>query len=131
MVTDPVADFITRLRNAGAVRKETVSLPYSKLKHAIADKLLERGYVRAVEKHGRKAKKTLEVGLAVKKDGSPRITGAARVSRPGCRSYMKASDIVPVRFGKGSLFLSTPKGILTGDEARKEKVGGEALFKIW
>ena len=131
MVTDPIADFLTRLRNAGAVKKEAVSLPYSRLKHAIADKLLARGYVRAVEKHGRKAKKTLEVTLAVKKDGSPRITGAARVSRPGRRSYLKASEIMPVRFGKGAILLSTPKGIMTGAEARKEKVGGEALFKIW
>ncbi len=131
MVADPIADFITRLRNAGAVRTESVSVPYSKLKHAIADKLLAHGYVRGVEKHGRKAKKTLEVTLAFKKDGSHRIEGAARVSRLGCRSYLKSAEIMPVKFGKGSLILSTPKGIMTGDEARKEKVGGEALFKIW
>lgn len=131
MVTDPVSDLISRLRNAGAARRTVVSLPYSALKHAIADKLLERGYVKAVEKHGKKAKKTLEITLAFGKDGAHRISGSARVSRPGRRVYVKSAEIVPVKFGRGLVVLSTPKGILSGEEAKKAGVGGEALFKIW
>lgn len=131
MVGDPVSDFIIQLKNATAVRKECVALPYSKLKHAVAIKLEQCGYVGPVAKKGKKARKSLEVELRYEEDGTSRIGDVARVSKPGRRVYMSVSEIRPVRFGKGALILSTPKGILTGEEARKEHVGGEALFKIW
>jgi len=131
MVGDPVGDLIVRLTNAGAVRKESLSVPYSKLKHAVVDKLVERGYVVSAEKHGKKVSKTLEVVLKYNADGSAFIRGVKRMSKPGRRLYTNASGIHAVKFGKGLMILSTPKGILTGDEARKENVGGEQMFIIW
>lgn len=131
MVSDPVADLINRLKNAGAVKHVVVSLPYSNFKMAIAEKLKEAGYVKAVEKKGKKVRKTLEVMLKYKESGKPFIEGVKRISKPGRRLYKAAHEITRVRYGHGALVLSTPKGIKTDKEARKEKVGGEALFQIW
>lgn len=131
MVTDPVADFINQLKNAGAVGKQTVSLPYSKFKFAIAEKLKEVGYIKAAEKKGKKVRKTLEVTLQYDEKGHHKINDVKRVSKPGRRLYASVPEITSVRHGSGALILSTPKGILTDKEARKEKVGGETLFEIW
>lgn len=131
MVNDPVADFIIQIKNAGAVRKAEVCLPYSKLKHAIADKLVAEGYLKSAQKKGKKVKKTLEVELVYTESGAHRIRGVERISKPGRRMYTGTADIYPVKFGTGKIILSTPQGILTGEEARKENVGGEQLFKIW
>jgi small subunit ribosomal protein S8 len=106
-------------------------VPFSNLKLAIAEKLKEAGYVESIDKKGKKIKKTLEVGLKYDDAGKHRIQGVKRISKPGRRMYRAAHEIVPVRYGKGALILSTPKGILTDREARKEHVGGEALFEIW
>ena len=130
MINDPVADFIVRLKNASAVRKEKVLAPYSKLVMAIAEKLKQDGFIAGAEKHGKKVKKTIEVELMYEK-GVPAISGTKRISKPGRRMYKGVQDIVPIRYGTGTLVLSTPKGILTDTEARKEKVGGEAMFEIW
>ncbi len=131
MVGDPVADFIIQLKNAGAVRKAEVSLPYSKLKHAIADKLKHAGFVTNVEKNGKGVKKTLHVTLKYHTSGAHTINGVQRISKPGRRLYIGVSEIHPVKFGHGKLILSTPAGILTDEEARQKNVGGEQLFKIW
>ena len=131
MVNDPVGDFIIRLTNAGAIKKATVSLPFSNFKMAIAEKLKDAGYLSAVEKKGKKVKKTLDVTLAYNAEGMPRIQGVKRVSKPGRRLYKSVHEITRVRYGHGNLILSTPSGIKTDTEARKEKVGGEALFEIW
>lgn len=131
MISDSVGDLLIRLKNAGAVGKESVSIPYSALKHAIAEKLKSAGYVSAVEKKGKKIRKTLDVMLKYDASGRHSIEGVKRISKPGRRIYRSVREIVPVRYGHGHLILSTPKGILTGAEARKEKVGGEALFEIW
>ncbi len=131
MITDPVGDFIVRLTNAGAVKKPVVVAPFSALKYAIALKLKDRGYVADVEKKTKQEKSILEVTLSYSKDGLHKIAGVKRVSKPGRRLYMKAKEIRPVKYGKGSVILSTPAGILTGDEARKNNVGGETLFEIW
>jgi small subunit ribosomal protein S8 len=131
MVTDPVADLITRLKNAGAVKHASVSVPFSNFKMAIAEKLKDAGYVSGVDKKGKKVKKTLEVVLKYGEDGKAFIKGVKRVSKPGRRLYRSADQITRVRYGYGALILSTPKGIKTDKEARKEKVGGEALFEIW
>ncbi len=90
-----------------------------------------KGYVKQSEKKGKKVKKTLEVTLAYENDGSPKIKGVRRISKPGRRMYKSVGEITPVKYGHGTLVLSTPKGILAGEDARKEKVGGEALFEIW
>ncbi len=131
MVGDTVGDFIIRLKNAGAVGKDTVSVPYSKLRHNIANKLVEAGYVASAEPAGKKVQeKTLEVTLSYE-NGEHRINGVKRVSKPGRRLYTKVADIHPVKFGKGHMILSTPAGILTNVEAKEQKVGGEQLFIIW
>jgi small subunit ribosomal protein S8 len=131
MVNDPVGDLIIRLTNAGAIKKVSVSVPFSALKLAIAEKLKDAGYVTAVEKKGKKIKKTLDIVLKYDADGRAFINGVKRISKPGRRMYKSVLEIVPVRYGKGALVLSTPKGIKTDKEAKKEKVGGEALFEIW
>ncbi|MCW9054477.1 MAG: 30S ribosomal protein S8 [Candidatus Pacebacteria bacterium] len=131
MVGDPVGDFIIRIKNASAVGKDVVSAPYSKFRQAIADVLKQKGYLTSVEAKGKSAQKVLEVGLRYDKAGKSALHGIKRVSRPGRRLYVGANEINPVKYGKGSLIISTPKGVLTDEEARKERVGGEALFKIW
>jgi small subunit ribosomal protein S8 len=131
MVGDTIGDFIIRLKNAGAVGKGVVSVPYSKLRHAVADKLVEAGYLESVTSSGETpAAKKLEVSLRYE-NGNHRISGVKRLSKPGRRLYTKVTDIHPVKFGKGHLILSTPAGILTGGEAKEKRVGGEQLFIIW
>lgn len=131
MVSDTIGDFIIRLKNAGMTGKHTVSVPYSKLRHAVADKLCAAGYLDAVEVKGKTVQtKTLEVTLKYE-EGSHRINGVKRISKPGRRLYIGVAGIFPVKFGKGHIILSTPAGILTGEEARAKNVGGEQLFMIW
>jgi small subunit ribosomal protein S8 len=131
MVTDPVGDFIIRLKNASAVKKDVVVTPHSKLRFAVAEALQKIGYIKSVNKKGKKVGKVIEVELMYNKDGESPINGVKRVSKPGRRLYFGAKEIHPVKYGKGSLIISTPNGILTDKEARKANVGGEALFKIW
>jgi len=131
MVNDPVSDFIIRLKNAGMVGKHELTIPYSRLKHAIAEKLKERGFIADVETHGKKVKKSLLVTLSYDKEGGHHIRGVKRVSKPGRRMYIGVSKIYPVKFGKGTRILSTPLGICTGEEAREKNVGGEELFIVW
>ena len=131
MTNDPVGDFIIRLTNAGAIKKASISVPFSNFKLAIAEKLKDAGYVGAVEKKGKKVKKTLDVVLKYDHQGKAHIQGVKRISKPGRRLYKSVLDIVPVRYGSGALILSTPKGVMTDKEAKKEKLGGEALFEIW
>ncbi|MFZ2887088.1 MAG: 30S ribosomal protein S8 [Minisyncoccia bacterium] len=131
MTTDPIADLINQIKNAGAVKKATVAIPFSNFKLAIAEKLKEAGWVKAVEKKGKKVKKTLDITLKYNEDGTAFIQGVKRVSTPGRRIYRGFNEVVPVKYGFGAVILSTPKGIKTDKEAKKEKVGGEALFQIW
>lgn len=130
MVNDPVADLLVRLKNASAIGKASVSIPFSNFKLAIAEKLQESGYVKSIDKKGKKVKKTIDVMLKYE-EGRAAISGVKRVSKPGRRIYKRFLEIMPVRYGHGSLFLSTPKGVMTDKEARKAKLGGEALFEIW
>jgi small subunit ribosomal protein S8 len=131
MVGDSIGDFIIQLKNAGMVGKKEVILPYSKLKHAIADTLVKEGYIEKAEKEGKKAVKSLAVTLKYAEGGKHKIAGVKRISKPGRRLYIKASEVYPVKFGKGRIILSTPAGILTGEDARTQNVGGEQLFTIW
>ncbi len=109
----------------------TVTVPYSEMKSAILEVLEKEGYVEGLSKKGKKVNKFIEIGLLYEEDKSPKITGVERVSKQSKRIYQKAKSIRPVRSHFGTLVLTTPKGILTDKEARTQKVGGEALFKIW
>lgn len=129
-MTDPIADMIIRIKNAGATHKEATSFPYSKLKHEICTVLEKEGFIGDIAKKGKKVVKTLEVGILYA-NGHPRIQNVRRVSKPSRRIYRKVGEIRKVKQGFGALILSTPKGIMTDDMARKGKVGGEALFEIW
>jgi small subunit ribosomal protein S8 len=131
MVNDPIADYINRLKNASVVRSNLTSVPYSKTKEAIANLLKKEGYINFVNIKGKSVKRSLEVGLVYNKDGSPKINETKRISKPSRRIYKSSKEIRPVKFGKGTLILSTPKGIITGKEAKKAKVGGEVLFEIY
>ena len=128
MVTDPVSDLIIRIKNAGKVRKESVLLPYSKLKEAIANVLVAEGYLKSASK--KKTSSILEVVLNYH-NGEAKIKEVERISKPSRRIYKGFEDIHPMKGGFGKTIFSTPKGILTDRQAIKEKVGGEVLFKIW
>lgn len=127
---DPISDMIIRIKNASDSKKESVVLPYSKLKLAILDVLMKSGFIVSFGKKGKKVVKFIEVVLSYDENG-PKIHGIDRVSKTSKRVYQKAKDIRVVKSGFGVLILSTPKGIITDKTARAEKVGGEALFKIW
>lgn len=129
-MTDPIADMIIRLKNAGASRKDSVSFPYSKLKESICEVLNREGFIGSFEKKGKTVAKSIEVELLYPND-NPKIEGVRRVSKPSRRFYVGAKEIRRVKNGFGMLILSTPLGIKTGEEARKEQVGGESLFEIW
>ena len=118
------------MKNGSLAGKESVLVPYSKMKNAIAECLKKEGYVTEVSKKVKKGQPLLEIGL-VYVDKKPRITETERISKQSRRVYFGMKDIHTVRNGTGLLVLSTPKGILSGKEARKEQVGGEALFRIW
>lgn len=128
MITDPIADLIVRLKNASDVKKPSVVVSRSKLIENIAHALKKAGYVSAVEKA--KNGNELELGL-VYFAGEPRIHGVERVSKSSRRVYQGYNDIRVFRSGYGNAFLSTPKGIMVDMDARKHKVGGEVLFRIW
>jgi small subunit ribosomal protein S8 len=130
MVTDPIGDLIVQIKNAGLIGKDFVELPHSRHKHDVAAKLKDLGYVADVEKLG-KEKPTLKVTVGYKDNGQPKITDIKRVSKPGCRVYVGSKEAHPVKYGTGVLVLSTPKGILSDSEARRDRVGGEMLFKVW
>jgi len=130
MTSDRVGDFIIRLKNAGAIGKETITLPHSNHLEAVAKKLAELGFVGGVSV-GKKDPKMLEVTLAYDERGDHKIRDVKRVSKPGRRLYASAREAHSVKNGMGALILSTPKGVLSDKEARKVRVGGETLFHIW
>lgn len=127
---DSISNMIIMMKNASLANKETVAFPYSKMKNAIAECLKKEGYISEISKKVKKGQPMLEVGL-IYTDKKPRITEVERISKQSRRVYFGMKDIHSVRSGSGLLVLSTPKGILSGKEARKEQVGGEALFRIW
>ena len=129
-MTDPIADMLTRIRNAQSVGKTTVVVPFSALLWNIAKVLEDSGFIGSIDKRGRKIKRTIECELKYE-DGRPRISGIKRVSTPGRRIYKKSTELRPVREGLGLAVISTPKGLKTSKQARKERVGGEVLLEIW
>jgi len=129
-MTDPITDFLNRIRNAQAVSKETVDIPFSNLNYEIAKILEKEGFIENVEKKGKKTKRIIEISLKYQ-DKTPAILGLYRVSKPGQRIYIKAKKIKKVRGGYGMAIISTPKGLMTNKEARKQKLGGELICEIW
>lgn len=129
-MVDTIAQLIIGLKNGNVAGKATVVFPYSKFRESILETLKKSGFVGSITKKGKKVIKFLEVEL-VYENGSPKITEVKQISKYSRRMYVKSEDAHPVRNGFGSLIISTPNGILTDREARKAKVGGEALFKIW
>jgi small subunit ribosomal protein S8 len=131
MVNDPIGDFITRLKNGAMVGKREVAVPYSRLKESVAVTLKKCGYLTEVADTKEGIARSLVVTLAYGASGSAILTGVKRISKPGRRLYASASDVHPIKYGRGHLVLSTPKGILVDAEARKHHVGGETLFAVW
>lgn len=127
---DQISNMIIMMKNGNLANKEVVSVPYSKMKNAIGECLKKEGYVADVSKKIKKGIPMLEVEL-IYVDKKPKITEVERVSKQSRRVYFGVKDIHSVRNGTGLLVLSTPKGILSGKDARREQVGGEALFRIW
>ena len=128
--TDPIADLLTRIRNAALVGKTEVRVPTSKLKKVVAEQLVKNKYLADVKQEEGKPRGTLVVTLAKDGENCP-ITEIARVSKPGRRVYVAASDIPKVKQGRGIVLVSTSKGVMTGGEAVKQKLGGEVLLKVY
>jgi len=131
MLTDPIADMLTRIRNANMVSKPKVELPSSTMKEAIAAILKREGFVKNYKVETREGRKILQIYLKYSDNGQKVITHLERVSKPGRRKYVKRDEIPRVLNGLGICILSTSKGILTGEEARRLGVGGEVLCYIW
>ena len=131
MNTDPIADMLTRIRNAQAVQKATVAVPFSKMKFQIATVLERRGFIKKVELKGRKTKKIFEITLKYDKENKPIISEIRRISRPGQRIYTPAKELRRVKSGRGISIVSTSGGVMTDGEARKKNVGGESLCEVW
>ncbi len=131
MVTDPISDLLIRLRNGSQRRHDAVTVPASKMKRAILDILKREGYVEAVEETAVDGHPALKVQLRYVGDGQPMITGLERVSKPGRRVYVGSKEVLKVRNGIGISILSTSRGIMTDQESRRNKLGGEVLCAVW
>ncbi len=128
--TDPIADMLTRIRNAIAVRKNEVNLPHSKIKEAVARLLQESKFIDRVEVSDAPVGKTLTVKIN-DESANARITEIVRVSKPGRRYYVNAQEIPTVKRGRGLVIVSTSKGVMTGDQAKAAHVGGELICKVY
>jgi len=131
MITDPIADMLNRIKTAQAVRKETVAIPFSKIKYEIAKILERRKFIERAEKKGKIPRKVILIKLKYEENGEPRISGLKRISKPGQRIYVSAKKIKPVRNGYGIAIISTSQGLMTDREARQKNIGGEVLCEIW
>jgi len=131
MMTDPIADMLTRIRNANSAKHDTVSIPSSRVKKQIADILLAEGYISKIEMHEDGVKKTMKLTLKSDDNGNRTISGLKRVSKPGLRVYAQSDKLPRVLNGLGTAIVSTNRGIISDKEARKNNVGGEVLAFIW
>ena len=130
-MTDPITDMFNRIRNAQAVLHPTVDLPYSKLKYKIAKIFEEKRFITSIETKKRKDYKIIRIVLKYDKENKPVIAGLKKVSKPGQRIYEKCQKIKKAKKGYGIIIISTSKGLMTGEEAEKQKLGGEILGQIW
>ncbi|WP_395319249.1 30S ribosomal protein S8 [Fructilactobacillus frigidiflavus] len=130
-MTDPIADFLTRIRNANMVRHNSVDIPASKIKRNMAEILKREGFVSRVEYIEDDNQGVIRVYLKYGKDNQRVISGLKRISKPGLRSYVKSDDVPKVLNGLGIAIISTSNGVVTDKEARAQKVGGEVLAYVW
>ena len=130
-ITDPIADMLTRIRNAGSARHETVDIPNSKMKKAIAEILLEEGYIKSFQLIDDGTQGIIRVTLKYLPGQEKAIQGLRRVSKPGLRVYAGADELPQVLRGLGIAIISTSKGIMTDKKARAQHVGGEVLAFVW
>ena len=130
-ITDPIADMLTRIRNAGTAKHETVDIPASRMKRSIADILLEEGYIKNYQLIHDGAQGLIRVTLKYLPGKQKAIQGLKRVSKPGLRVYVGADELPKVLKGLGIAIISTSKGVMTDKKARKEHIGGEVLAFIW
>ncbi|MCL1828681.1 MAG: 30S ribosomal protein S8 [Oscillospiraceae bacterium] len=130
-ITDPVADMLTRIRNAGSAKHDMVDIPSSKLKKSIADILLEEGYIKSCQLIDDNSQGIIRISLKYLPGKERAIRGLRRVSKPGLRVYAGADELPYVLKGLGIAIISTSKGIMTDRRARKERVGGEVLAFVW
>ena len=131
VICDPIADMLTRIRNANTVKHESVNIPASNIKKALAQILLDEGYIKAFDVIDDGAQGTIRVNLKYGSNKSKVITGLKRISKPGLRVYTKREEVPKVLGGLGIAIISTSKGIMTDKKARLEGVGGEVLCYIW
>lgn len=131
VMTDPIADMLTRIRNANVVRHETVDIPASNVKKAVANILLEEGFIRNIEELMDGSVPVLRVAMKYGQNKERIITGLKRISKPGLRVYVGKEDIPKVLGGLGIAIISTNRGIMTDKQARKEGLGGEVLCYVW
>ena len=129
--TDPIADMLTRIRNANSSKHKTVDIPASKVKVAIADILFREGYIKSFEEISNDVQGTIRVALKYDEKGNRVIAGIKRISKPGLRVYASKEDLPQVLNGLGIAIVSTSKGIMTDKEARKIGLGGEVLAYVW
>ena len=129
--TDPIADMLTRIRNAGSAKHKTVDVPSSNMKKSIADILLREGYLKSVEEIKNDNQGIIRITLKYDEKGAKVIAGIKRISKPGLRVYASREDLPQVLNGLGIALISTSKGIKTDKEARQENLGGEVLAYVW
>lgn len=128
--TDPIADMLTRIRNAAAVNKQTVELPYSKIKETVAKILAGNGFLAAVTSEGKGKEKMLVITVSGENQPT-QFTSISRISRPGRRVYVGADDIPTVKRGRGIVIISTSKGVMAGKDAQKQRLGGELICEVY
>ena len=131
MVTDPISDMITQVRNTSRVGKPQVVVSFSNLKLALANVLKKEGYLKNVARNSRFSRNYITLDIAYNDKGESKILEIERVSKPSRRIYRKADEIHTVRQGRGICIISTPKGLLTDKEARQARLGGELMCKVW
>jgi small subunit ribosomal protein S8 len=128
--TDPIADMLTRIRNAALVRKQEVSLPHSKAKQAVAELLKQSGFIANVATEDARVGKTLTI--TVSNPGEPvAITSMKRLSKPGLRQYVRSKEIPTVKRGRGIVIVSTSKGVMSGTDAKQQGIGGELICEVY
>lgn len=131
MMTDPIADMLTRIRNGNKANHLSVSLPSSNEKRAIAQILLDEGYIKSFDVEEDNKQGVLTIDLKYTEEGEKVITGLRRISKPGLRVYVKANEVPKVLDGLGIAIISTSKGLLTDKDARQANVGGEVMCYVW
>ena len=130
-MTDPIADFLTRIRNALIAGHDTVDIPASKMKAEMARILQEQGYIEGWSTERARVGETLKIRLKYTEERAPVISGLRRVSKPGRRNYAASKQVPRVLGGMGTVIVSTSKGLMTGHDARREGVGGELVAEVW